>query len=535
MKAALCCLLFSLLAHGTSAVAQNLIADKDEGVTANLIVDTASGKVKGSLGLLTRRFLGIPYAAPPVGGRRWKPPEPAIPWSGVREALKFGDRCPQVPDNLWTSGTDNSEDCLFLNVWAPATGSGHPVMFYIHGGGFLVGDAGDMGIGPLLNGKYLAASRDVVVVTINYRLGALGFLTHPSLAAESPRGVSGNYGLMDMIAALQWVQTNIGNFGGDPNRVMIFGHSAGASATCALLVSPLASGKFSSAAIQSGWCGAPLMGERIAAGLQVAANLNCPGTGAATAACLRQLQPQAILTQVGSFDRNYYIFAPWKTSHTLAAGPTVDGFVLPDPPLTMLEQGRHNHVPLIVGSTRDEFQFFIADLTKIRTCSDHVDYITKQFENDADAVLAQYPCPFNLGAREASVQAAGDFYFTCPARRAVRAAAASQTEPVYQYLFSYQFQTPPFLILASHLADIPYVFGTFLETVMFPSPWAAQVQQYWTEFAKRGDPNAPGLVRWSTYDRTKDNFLNFGNLMISEERNLKRGHCNFWDTLSSPF
>jgi para-nitrobenzyl esterase len=522
------CLFLLLMPHGTSA----LVLDTDEGVTTELTVATSSGPVKGRIASLTRRFLGIPFAAPPVGELRWKPPAPVAPWSGVREAFNFGNRCPQVQDNVWTSGPAFSEDCLYLNVFAPATGSGHPVMFYIHGGGFLVGDAGDMGIGPLLNGTYLAAYRNVVVVTINYRLGALGFLTHPSLAAENFRNVSGNYGLLDMISALDWVQTNIRNFGGDPGKVMIFGHSAGAAATCALLVSPLAAGKFSSAAIQSGWCGAPRMPERIAHGLTVAASLGCPLTdNPTTAACLRRLTPQQILQIVGRFDRDYYTFAPWITSHTLTAGPTVDGHVLPDRPLTLLQQGNHNHVPLIIGSTKDEFQFFIADLSRIRNCNDHRDYITAQFGADAGAVLAQYPCGSDWTAREASVQAAGDFYFTCPSRRAARAAAASQKEPVYQYLYSYQFQTLPILIKASHLADIPYVFGTYLETVTLPSYLAEQIQQYWSQFAKRGNPNRWGLVPWSRYDRNQDNFLNF-DLLVSEERNLKNGKCNFWDTLT---
>ena len=533
MKTALCCLLLALLVHATGALAQGSPKQTAKRLAAGPIVTTDKGKVEGKLDAITGKpmFLGIPYAASPGGALRWKPPADVKAWPGVRKAVAFGSRCPQVDDSIWSKPTPTSEDCLYLNVWTPATGSGRrPVMFYIHGGGFLAGDSGDMGLGPLLNGAHLAAERDMVVVTINYRLGALGFLVHPSLDAENG-GRSGNYGFLDMIAALKWVQANIENFGGDPKKVMIFGHSAGATATCAVLVSPLAKDLFSSAAIQSGWCGAATAQERRDAGVKVAEKLGCRGNDANAAACLRRLQPRNILREVGAFDRNYYIFAPWQTSHTLAAGATVDGQVLPDVPLNMLKAGTHNHVPLIIGSTHDEFQFFIADVFSIVTCHDHVDYIRKQFGNDANAVLQKYPCPFGL-PRDASVQAGSDFYFTCPLRRAVRAATATQTEPVYQYLFSYPVNSIT-LIKASHLSDIPYVFGTFLESAT-PSSWYKHMEIYWAKFAETGDPNGPGLVPWSRYDRNQDNYLNFGWL-ISEERNLKNGKCDFWDTWPGPF
>ena len=532
MRAALCSLLLSLLLYGTDALGQGSPKQAIEPLAAGPVVSTDKGQVKGTLDpiLGTPMFRGIPYAAPPTGALRWKPPAEVTAWTGVREADRFGSRCPQVDDDIWTKPTPSSEDCLFLNVWTPAADGGRrPVMFYIHGGGFLAGDSGDMGLGPLLNGAHLAAHRDVVVVTINYRLGALGFLVHPSLDAENG-GRSGNYGLLDMIAALKWVQANITNFGGDPRKVMIFGHSAGATATCSVLVSPLARGLFSSAAIQSGWCGAATAQERREAGVKVAEKLGCRGN-AATASCLRGLTPQDLLKEVGAFDRSYYIFAPWQTSHTLTAGSTVDGFVLPDVPLKMLEAGTHNHVPLIVGSTHDEFQFFIADLGRIITCHDHVEYIRKQFQSDANKVLLQYPCPFGL-PRDASVQAGGDFYFTCPMHRAGRAASVTQTEPVYQYLFSYPVNSIT-LIKASHLSDIPYVFGTFFEAAT-PAAWYTHMQLYWTKFAETGDPNGPGLVTWSRYDRARDNYLNFG-LRISEETNLKNGLCDFWDTWPTPF
>jgi para-nitrobenzyl esterase len=542
MKTPLCCILLSLFASlGTGAVAeQSAVSDKS--LAKDPIVNTDRGKIAGKRDPLTgtSRFLGIPYAAPPTRELRWKAPEPVKKaWPGVRDAFRFGSRCPQLNDSIWTKPSPYSEDCLYLNVWVPPTAGRHAVMFYIHGGGFLSGDSGDMGIGPLLNGAHLATRRDVVVVTINYRLGALGFLVHPSLEAEK-EGLSGNYGLLDMIAALKWVQANIENFGGDPKKVMIFGHSAGANATCAVLVSPLAKDLFSSAAIQSGWCGAANVHVRRQAGIIFAEKVGCPrssdaGTGDAdTAACLRTRPVKKLLKKLDAFKRNYYIFAPWQDSHNLAAGPTVDGKALPDEPLKMLTEGSHNNVPLIIGSTHDEFEFFISDMWRIVFCGQHDDYINKQFQSDANKVLKKYPCPFALGGRQSSVQAAGDFYFTCPLRRAARAAAASQSEPVYQYLFSFPINSPGLGVPnASHLADIPHVFGTFFETLSIPD-WGFSLQQYWAEFARTGDPNVPGLAVWSRYDPKQDNFLNFG-LQISEQKNLKNGLCDFWDKWPTHF
>jgi para-nitrobenzyl esterase len=301
------CLLLSLLflslrGDADRAFAQSLALDEYESFIEDAVVTTNKGTLRGTRGALTRRFLGIPYATPPIGDLRWKPPAAMSSWS-EKSALAFGHRCPQLPTR-----PDDSEDCLYLNLFAPSsmpTGTAYPVMFYIHGGGFLGGDILDMGLGLLLNGAYLAAYQNVIVVTVNYRVGALGFLTHESLAGENALGVSGNYGLLDILAALDWVQTEIDNFGGDPQRVTIFGHSAGASAACALLVSPLAKGKFSGAIVQSGWCGAARMAERIAAGHKVAESLGCFGTDSGAATCLRKLTPGQILQKVGSFKTDY--------------------------------------------------------------------------------------------------------------------------------------------------------------------------------------------------------------------------------------
>ncbi len=317
-----------------------------------------------------------------------------------------------------------------------------------------------------------------------------------------------------MIAALKWVQANIENFGGDPKKVMIFGHSAGATATCAVLVSPLAKDLFASAAIQSGWCGAATADERREAGKKVAEKLGCRGNDANVATCLRGRPPQNILREVGAFDRSYYIFAPWQTSHNWPRGRRWTAMSCRTYRSTC-QSGHPQPCPSHHRLDPRRVQFFISNISRIITCHDHVDYLRKQFGTDANAVLHQYPCPFGFGSRR-SVQAGGDFYFTCPMRRAARAAAASQTEPVYQYLFSYPVNSIT-LIKASHLSDIPYVFGTFLETAT-PAVWYRHMELYWTNFAATGDPNAQGLGTWSRYDRNRDNFINFG-LLITEETN----------------
>ncbi|MCZ9342539.1 carboxylesterase family protein, partial [Streptomyces sp. TRM76130] len=306
------------------------------------VVATRYGQVRGEAGETAHSYLGIPYAAPPVGALRWRPPAAPASWTGVRDATAPGDPCVQTAsDSPWGDlagpGTP-SEDCLYLNVHTPARPSllKRPVMVWIHGGGFTVGS------GAFYDGSTLAADGDVVVVTLNYRLGAFGYLAHPDLAGESAEGVSGNYGVLDQQAALRWVRDNVAAFGGDPDNVTVFGESAGGGSVCHQLVSPRAVGLFDRAIAQSG-CGfaLPTQESQQRVGSAWADSLGC-----ADAACLRALPADRVLTAAQSPT------ARWT--------PNVDGAVLPRQVMDALESGRFHRVPVLQGTTADEGRLSVA-------------------------------------------------------------------------------------------------------------------------------------------------------------------------------
>ena len=314
----------------------------------------SDGPVEGQSRAHTRSFIGIPYAAPPVGALRWKPPQPVVPWSDVLEATGKGVTCPQAPDSGLNTGPQ-SEDCLQLNVFAPAEppATPLPVMVWLHGGANQIGSANTfIDRTALLGGATQPlrlydgaafrdfAEREVVVVTVNYRLGALGFLSHPALTAET--GASGNYGLMDQQAALRWVQRNIAAFGGDPQKVTLFGQAAGATDICYQLLAEAADGLFDAAALQSGSCGSmrlPAAREAEASGRDWAAALGCKGD---SLACLRALTAEQIAQ------------APLASRDELGALAVIDGHFLREQPAHALRDGRFHQVPLIIGNDTSE-------------------------------------------------------------------------------------------------------------------------------------------------------------------------------------
>src|SRR6516225_1709897 len=316
------------------------------------VVETSDGRVRGISSGGVDRFLGIPYAAPPVGDLRWRPPQPHGRWRGVRDATSFANHCPQVASPFGLPSV--TEDCLYLNVFRPARHGEddgeadegghegrerrHPVMVWIHGGALLVGESDDYDPVRLVQ-------RGVVVVTINYRLGVLGFLAHPALTEESPEHASGNYGLMDQQAALRWVRRNIRAFGGDPDNVTIFGESAGGLSVHSQLASPLAAGLFHKAIVESGAYSLvpPSLSAAKAAGAAFAASAGCADPSTA-AACLRSLPVATILAH--------------QPSGTMV--PNLDGFVLPQTVRAAFSTGQFNHVPVIEGSNHDEWRLFVA-------------------------------------------------------------------------------------------------------------------------------------------------------------------------------
>jgi para-nitrobenzyl esterase len=471
-------------ASASASLSPSPIALTDQG----LIRGTSSGEVHA--------FRGVPYAAPPVGELRWRPPQPAAAWRGVRDATQFGAHCAQVAGPFGQAS--QSEDCLFLNVFAPRRAIPGvpvaPVMVWIHGGALVVGESDDYDPTPLVD-------RGVIVVTINYRLGALGFLAHPALAAESAKGASGNYGLMDQQAALAWVQRNIRHFGGNPHNVTIFGESAGGLSVHSQLVSPTAKGLFDKAIVESGayQLNQPSLAAAEASGSTFAANAGCASQ---TADCLRNLPVATILAkQTGA-----------------NAAPTVDGLVLTDTVRNSIKTGNFNHVPVIEGSNHDEWRLFVAQTELVAgplTAAGYIAAIQRTLglpAAAANALAAHYPLS-TFASPSLALSALGtDAIFACNARKVVD--GLSQSVPVFQYEFNDpnapQRFLPPvsFPTGAYHAAEIQYLF-TLRQTVPAPALQSDQLAlsrtmvRYWTNFARFGNPNGVGTPFWPRFDSTE--------------------------------
>ncbi len=493
-------LFFGALGYTPSARAQT--------VTCQVAID--SGVVAGVQVRNSCVYKGIPYAAAPLGTLRWRPPAPVVPWSGVRSAVNFGNICPQ----LQGATAVGNEDCLNLNIYAPNDAAGLPVVFFIHGGGHRSQSNRAEG-GTSLDGTYFAEHGRVVVVTINYRLGALGWLAHTSLDAESATGTSGNYGILDEIAALQWVQRNIAAFGGDPSRVMITGHSAGAGDTGVLLASPLAQGLFSSV-LSDGSGPANFFQQTLAdyestVGANVVTSLGC-AAASDISACLHAVPSATIVKTVPG-------------GGTLKSGgslyqPVVDGVVLFDTTLGTVKRGLHNHVPLIIGSTDKESSFpgFIP-VNGIATAADYQAAVFDLFgdlfgQQLVDQVLAAYPVSNYATPRLAFVDVSTDYRWICPARMVARAVVNSQKAPVYRLLFTHAQSNPPAATAlgAWHGQELMFLFHSFTSGVSGPfTPTAAELAMsdqmigYWSRFAANDDPNADGAVFWPEFGKNVDN------------------------------
>lgn len=521
------------------------------------VAQTDRGLVRGQdLGDVLA-FRGIPYAAPPVGPSRFRPPEAAACWDGIADATRTGAVCPQR-DLAFSSAVVGDEDCLFLNLWTPggvvapgdATKAPRPVLVFIHGGGNVAG-AGHTDPGAafgalfgfdssvvswalgldLYDGAALAARQDVVVVTFNYRLGALGFLTHPALRAESPHGAAGNLGLLDQLAALAWVQANIERFGGDPAHVMIFGQSAGAMDACALLASPLADGLFQAVGIESGPCMASTPEASDVLGDGVVREVGC-AVSADVAACLRRTPARDFVLASPSLD------ALDLATNTLAGramfGPTIDGWVVPRAPLEALRDGLHQDVPLIVGSTEDELEVLLPPWS-MPTCFQYEAQVDAWFGDRADDILDAYPCGF-LDGRGTAVRLLTDMLFTCPARAAARAASAGQTAPVYRYVFAHTTSLSVFSVLgAFHGSELLYLFDK-LTTGGLPLPaertLSDSIGTYWRGLAA-GVDLAAGTPAWPRYDLVRES-TQLLDTPISTRDHVGGDLCDRWDAWMAP-
>ncbi len=497
-----------------------------------LTVPTTRGVVRGKQSGKTHAFLGIPYTLPPVGPLRFKPPSPPACWEGTKDAASYGEQCPQLGSSSDTVA--GSEDCLSLNVWAPDDAqptSKLPVVFFIHGGANLAGASNQKLVGNLYDGRGFAENQGAVVVSINYRLGALGFLAHPSFGKENASGISGNYGILDQIAALTWVKENILAFGGDASRVMVFGESAGAYNTCALLAAPLAKGLFSSALMESGTCNAPTLKDAETSGVSFAQKLKCDGVPD-IAACLRAAKPEDLVKGGGSL--SVETSAPIDFAHTLNLpfGANTDGQILPDSPIAALRKGTYNKMPIVMGTNAHEIELFLPPGTPLN-CFVYDSDLKSSMGAHADALKKLYPCN-PVYPRDAAVAVATDLHFTCPTRRALRAVAASQTEASFRYYFTHSSSNAP-LLRASHASELVYVFGTF-ESAGFLSTTAertlsADMQGYWGRFAKNGNPNGNAAFAWPAYSATSDVAIEL-ETTLAKRTDIQSAQCDLWDSLA---
>jgi para-nitrobenzyl esterase len=471
--------------------------------SAPLRVKTDKGEVQGELTAdkQVRAFKGIPYAAPPVGDLRWQPPQPAERWKGTLAAKEFGSHCIQsgsYPDMVFHD-PGASEDCLTLNVWAPAKAKNGtlPVMVWIYGGGFSGGSTSE----GRQDGQFLA-HRDVIIVSMNYRLGIFGFFAHPELTAESPHHASGNYGLLDQTAALTWVRDNIAAFGGDPSNVTIFGESAGSFAVSAQMASPLARGLFTKAIGESG-------GAFAATGLlfeprETVEQRNMAFAQAAfkttSLADLRKLSADAIIAA-----------ATAKTTSPLPRfAPDIDGYFLPDSVPNIYAAGHQAHVPLLAGWNADEARGQIILAKTPTTVETFTTTAQTDFADNAQRFLAAYPATTDAEALASAGDYSSDRFIVYSTWRWLEAHVATGKSPVYRYrldLGSPGDKFHPAAIGAFHSDDIEYVFGTLdsrQEAVWRPEDrkLSDQIGAYWTNFARNGDPNSPDLPVWPTYSPT---------------------------------
>ncbi|WP_266183257.1 carboxylesterase/lipase family protein [Dyella humicola] len=468
------------------------------GARANPVrIDT--GLIEGVLENGVFIYKGIPFAQPPVGELRWRAPLRALPWQGVREANQFSPACMQngtYPPDAPTEAT--SEDCLYLNVWRPADGGDEklPVMVWIYGGGLENGSASI----PLYAGDKLA-QKGVIVVTLNYRLGVFGFLAHPELTREAAYHSSGNYGLLDQIAALQWVRRNIAAFGGDPDRVTVFGQSSGAISISALVTSPLTKGLFQRAIAQSGGLFEPM---------DIAPNFKLAGAeqdGAYFAADAKA-QSMSALRKTPAAELMKVSFDP----HLI-----IDGYALPKSPYEVYQKGQQNDVSILIGSNADEGQAFIAGRSITR--ENFRQELDHSFPDVLVRLIAPEPGATDEQARASAAAFQRDMRFRWDMWTWARLGAKARRGKVFLYRFSrippYQVGDKYFGWGASHGMEMPYVFD-HLE--LQPLPWTGQDHQlaatmtsYWTNFAKTGDPNGPGLPLWPQFDPSSASVMQLGN------------------------
>jgi len=470
-------------------------------------VRTDSGQARGAVHDGVLSFKGLPFAAPPVGPLRWRPPQPAKAWTGVRPALAYGHDCMQkpFPSDAAPLGTEPSEDCLVLNVWRPAgPARGLPVMVWIYGGGFVNG-----GSSPQVYDGGQFARRGVVLVSFNYRLGRFGFFAHPALTREGEGGLLGNYGYMDQIAALKWVRRNISAFGGDPGNVTVFGESAGGGSVHMLLTSPLARGLFHKAIIESGGGRSSLLPMRRihedqpgvpsaeSIGLAFAKAHGVEGDGPEALAALRRLPAEALVDGL-----NMASMGPAR--ETYVGGPVLDGRIVVETPDAAYKAGRQARVPVMIGANGADLGFAFVG-SKDEFFASFPDKAAARAAYDPDGSAEVRAVAAELGRDKAMLEPA----------RFTAATLAVQGLKTYEYRFSYVARSmrkdwPG----ALHATEIPYVFDTVAakygqDLAPEDEATARAANAYWANFARTGDPNGEGLPPWPAYDPKADPIMDF--------------------------
>ena len=487
------------------------------------LVQARSGAVRGIVSEDHLLFAGIPYAAPPVGPLRWKPPQPSPQWDGIRDASEYGPRCVQDTTNDPDFGRSVSEDCLTLNVWVPKPPAAEslPVMVWIHGGGFANGS------GDIYDARWLVGRGDVVVVTLNYRLGALGFLAHPALATD---GDVGNYGLADQQAALRWVRDNIADFGGDPDKVTIAGESAGAMSVCDHFVAPGSAGLFRAAIIQSGPCQAQAdrhTAERVSVDYAAAVGCADPRTAAD---CLRALPPDKV--------------GPPPVYYRLAdnglTGPVTGTPSLPVDPMTAIREGKAARVPVLIGTNHDEFTLFAAtQYLRQGRMPDYPNVLADAFGADSDRIAQQYPVDRYQNAALAYATAVTDGIFACPASE--MALGLSRGAQVYGYEFNDRdapapdlLRTVPFPVGASHSLELRYLFdvGGAPALDAAQEKLSEQMIDYWSGFVATGAPHADAAPQWPAVTRERGPWMSLQTPEVRTFTQFYDDHqCGFWATM----
>jgi para-nitrobenzyl esterase len=488
---------------GTTFGARAMAADEvktDKGVVSGITVETPGVRV----------FRGIPFAAPPVGNLRWKAPQPAAKWDGVRKGDEFGPRCMQAPiysDMIFRDKKDKpvSEDCLYLNVWTPAKSAKDKlaVMVWFYGGGFQAGSSSE----PRYDGENFA-KKGIIVVSVNYRLGIFGFYSHPELSKESGHNASGNYGLMDQIAGMEWVKRNIEAFGGDPSKVTIAGESAGSASVSAVMASPLSAGLFRGAIGESGGFFARGKG-----GLSMEVLSETEHTGAKFAESLGA-KSVAEMRAKSADD----LLAAAQKDKDARFWPSADGYVIPEKVSEIFAKGKQAHVPLLAGWNSEEAAFGVALSKEKTTPETFAAQVQKQFGDKAPEVLKLYPAKTDDEARRAAIDLASDSFIVYSTWEWIDSQYKTGRAPVYRYLFE---RTPPAsdatkidgvssaLFGARHACEIEYVFGALKSQ---PNPWeptdfkiSDTMSSYWANFTKTGNPNGDGLPKWPAY-KTADKY-----------------------------